>query len=55
MLSGIYHALHYRNPMRRGESWHSGTSNYEVIREWNKASVYVQTISVMADKIARGG
>jgi lytic murein transglycosylase len=39
---------------RRGESWHSGTSNYEVIREWNKASVYVQTISVMADKIARG-
>ena len=39
---------------RRGESWHSGTGNYEVIREWNKASVYVQTISVMADKIARG-
>jgi lytic murein transglycosylase len=39
---------------RQGESWHSGTSNYEVIREWNKASVYVQTISVMADKIARG-
>jgi lytic murein transglycosylase len=37
---------------RRGEGWHAGTSNYEVIREWNKASVYVQTISVMADKIA---
>jgi lytic murein transglycosylase len=37
---------------RRGEGWHSGTGNYEVIREWNKASVYIQTISVMADKIA---
>ena len=37
---------------RRGEGWHPGTGNYEVIREWNKAAVYVQTISVMADKIA---
>ncbi len=37
---------------RRGQPWGPGTANYRVIREWNKASVYVQTISVMADKIA---
>lgn len=37
---------------RPGQSWGPGTTNYEVIRQWNKASVYVQTISVMADKIA---
>jgi lytic murein transglycosylase len=37
---------------QRGQSWGPGTANYEVIRLWNKASVYVQTISVMANKIA---
>lgn len=37
---------------RRGQGWGPGTANYGVLREWNKASVYVQTISVMADKIA---
>ncbi|MTH98243.1 lytic transglycosylase domain-containing protein [Roseibium sp. RKSG952] len=37
---------------RPGQPWGPGTANYEVIRRWNKASVYVQTISVMADKIA---
>jgi lytic murein transglycosylase len=36
-----------------GQSWHPGTANYAVIREWNKAEVYVKTISVMADKLAR--
>ena len=40
---------------QRGQSWGPGTANYEVIRLWNKASVYVQTISVMADKIAGKG
>lgn len=37
---------------RRGQPWGPGTANYRVIKEWNKASVYQQTISVMADKIA---
>ncbi len=36
-----------------GSDWGSGSSNYEVLRSWNKASVYVQTISAMADKIAQ--
>ena len=37
---------------RRGQPWGPGTANYRVLREWNKASVYVQTISVMAAKIS---
>lgn len=36
---------------RRGQPWGPGTANYGVLKKWNKASVYVQTISVMADKI----
>jgi lytic murein transglycosylase len=35
-----------------GSSWGPGSGNYEVLRDWNKASVYVKTISVMADQIA---
>jgi lytic murein transglycosylase len=34
-----------------GQSWGPGSSNYNVIREWNKAEVYVKTISVMASKM----
>ena len=36
---------------QRGGSWAPGTHNYEVIRQWNRASVYVQTISVMATRL----
>ena len=36
---------------RRGKPWGPGTANYRVLKKWNKASVYVQTISVMATKI----
>jgi lytic murein transglycosylase len=36
-----------------GGSWAPGTHNYEVLRQWNKASVYVQTISVMASKLSQ--
>lgn len=39
---------------RRGQGWGPGTANYNVLKQWNKATVYVQTISVMADKIAGG-
>jgi len=37
---------------QRGQGWGPGTANYGVIREWNRASVYVKTISVMASKLA---
>ena len=37
---------------QRGQGWGPGTANYDVIREWNKAEVYVKTISVMAGQLA---
>jgi lytic murein transglycosylase len=37
-----------------GQSWSPGSANYGVIREWNKAEVYVKTISVMASKMENG-
>ncbi|MDN3719932.1 lytic murein transglycosylase [Roseibium salinum] len=36
---------------RRGQGWGPGTANYDVLTQWNRASVYVQTISVMASRI----
>lgn len=36
---------------RAGQSWDEGTHNYNVIREWNKAEVYVRTIATMAQKM----
>jgi lytic murein transglycosylase len=36
---------------QRGAGWGPGTANYNVIRDWNKAEVYVKTISVMADQL----
>jgi lytic murein transglycosylase len=38
---------------RRGQGWQPGSANYKVLKKWNKASVYVETISVMATKIQR--
>lgn len=35
-----------------GQSWGPGTANYNVLVGWNKASVYVKTISVMAERMA---
>lgn len=37
---------------RSGQGWQPGSANYGVIQEWNKAQVYVKTISVMADKLS---
>ncbi len=37
-----------------GADWGQGTSNYGVIRDWNRAEVYVKTISVMASKLDGG-
>ncbi|WP_257098638.1 lytic murein transglycosylase [Pseudovibrio flavus] len=34
-----------------GQPWGPGTSNYEVIRQWNRAGVYVKTIQIMAEKL----
>ncbi|WP_269581124.1 lytic murein transglycosylase [Roseibium sp. Sym1] len=42
-----------KNGWRRGQGWGPGTANYNVLKKWNKASVYVQTISVMASRIAQ--
>ena len=35
-----------------GAGWGEGEPNYAVIRQWNRAGVYVRTISVMASRIA---
>jgi lytic murein transglycosylase len=40
---------------KAGQPWGEGTANYAVIREWNKAEVYVKTISVMATRLAERG
>lgn len=34
-----------------GKPWGEGTPNYDVIRQWNKAEVYVKTIATMAMRI----
>ena len=36
---------------QRGQPYGPGTHNYGVITQWNKASVYVQTIATMADQM----
>ncbi len=38
---------------RPGQPWGPGTPNYEVIRSWNRASVYVKTIQIMAEKLGK--
>ena len=38
---------------QRGQPWGPGTANHSVIREWNKAEVYIKTISLMASRMAR--
>jgi lytic murein transglycosylase len=40
---------------RTGGSWEPGSANYGVIRDWNRAQVYQQTISVMATRLKSGG
>ena len=40
---------------RAGQAWGEGTANFEVIRQWNKAEVYVKTIAIMAQRIAERG
>ena len=35
-----------------GQGWQPGSTNYTVLKEWNKAEVYQRTIAVMASKLA---
>jgi lytic murein transglycosylase len=39
---------------RAGQPWGPGTHNFNVIREWNKAEVYVRTIAAMSQRLASG-
>lgn len=39
---------------RRGEPWGEGTANMEVIRAWNKSTVYSKTIAYFAERLAAG-
>lgn len=36
-----------------GQSWEPGTANHEVLRDWNRAGVYRQTIAKMSAILAR--
>ncbi|MFN3869659.1 MAG: lytic transglycosylase domain-containing protein [Hyphomicrobiaceae bacterium] len=38
---------------KRGQPWDEGTANHEVLRDWNRAGVYRQTIAKMASILAR--
>lgn len=40
------------NGWQSGEPWGEGTVNYDVIKKWNKATVYQRTISTLADELA---
>jgi lytic murein transglycosylase len=35
-----------------GGDWHEGSENFEILREWNRALVYRQTIAYFADQLA---
>jgi hypothetical protein len=37
---------------RAGEPWSEGTHNFQVMREWNKSSVYQRAIALFADRLA---
>lgn len=41
------------NGWQSGQGWKPGSTNYEVIAKWNKASVYQKTISRLADQLAK--
>ena len=41
------------NGWQRGEPWDEGTANYEVIKKWNRATVYQKTIAKLANALAK--
>jgi len=40
------------NGWQRGGGWQPGSANYEVLREWNRATVYQKTIARLASELA---
>ena len=40
---------------RRGEPWDEGTHNFEVLREWNSASVYQRALALFANRLRNDG
>jgi lytic murein transglycosylase len=44
-----------RKGWQRGAGWSEGSPNEGVLREWNRAGVYVKTIGVMASRMRGGG
>lgn len=36
---------------KAGQGWEPGSANYAVLSDWNRATVYQRTISVMADRL----
>lgn len=41
------------NGWQAGQPWDEGTANYEVIKKWNRATVYQKTIAKLANTIHR--
>ena len=52
MLASTANFLKSKGGWKAGQGWAEGSGNYAALREWNKAEVYVKTISVMADKLS---
>ena len=40
---------------KAGQPWGAGTANFEVLRNWNKAEVYVRAIAQMSERMAGKG
>jgi len=41
------------NGWQRGQGWQPGSTNYAVLKKWNRASVYQKTIAKLASALAR--
>jgi membrane-bound lytic murein transglycosylase B len=39
---------------QRGGAWTPGSTNFAVIKEWNKADVYARTIAYFATRLVGG-
>ena len=39
---------------QRGQPWNEDSANFEVLKQWNKAEVYVKTLALYADKLQSG-
>ncbi len=52
MLASTANYLARKGGWRRRQGWGPGTANYNAIRTWNKAEVYVRTIAAMSKQLA---